>query len=358
MHLKILQATEYFLSCIEPDIERFIYELSRGLIGEGQAVTVLAGCRGKIRTLGGIKVEYTPARRVGGLISHQYAHVPPCLIKMHRHGPDVVHAHHLSSGYTAALLKNYDNTPYVLTVHPEFPAPAAHGHAYKKAMENASAVVTVSNYARERVVRDFGIDSTVIPISVDTKKFKPAVDKAALRRRLGLPGSPLLCLASNSGIRGSTASILTGIMPQVVGSMKDVRVLLAGMPGPIEMPGAGDKAFIAGRREGLAAADVFVVPPGEEADSVAVVEAMASGLPVICPDSGGVREYVDDGKNGLLFNPDSVHDLADKIIRLLGDPDMARGIGNSGRELAAARYSWDSAVGRYMGLYRDAVEAR
>jgi glycosyltransferase involved in cell wall biosynthesis len=178
--LKILQSTEYFLPDVERGIERFVYELSRGLMGAGQDVTVLAGGRGRERTLGGVRIEYASmyskyvARCASTLYGRRISYLPPGIIKMYRQRPDIVHAHHYVSGYAASLLKKHNGTPYVLTVH-RAPSPSPLAHImYKKALEGASAVISVSNTVKESVDKEFGVDSKVIPISVDARKFMPA----------------------------------------------------------------------------------------------------------------------------------------------------------------------------------------
>jgi len=384
MPLKILQATEYFLPEVERGIERFVYELSRGLNSAGQDVTVLTGGHRKSRTLGGVKIEYASmygthmARWTGNLYDQRLTYVPSGILKMYRQGPDIVHAHHFGSGYAAALLKKYDDTPYVLTVH-LVPSASALANPipiyrlmYKKALENASDVVSVSNYVRDRVMQDFGIESTVIPLSVDAERFKPNVDKKVLRQSLGLPDSPLVCMVSSIEDRRKRADILIRAMPLILRKVKDARLVLAGkadpdtiaeLTGMAERLGVKDRVIITGRlddltiRNYMAASDVFVLPSKEEAGGMVVLEAMASGIPVILSNSGGITEYIDDGKNGLLFDSDSIEDLADKVISLLSDEAMARSIGNNGRELAASKYTWGLAVSRYMTLYRDAVKA-
>jgi phosphatidylinositol alpha-1,6-mannosyltransferase len=252
------------------------------------------------------------------------------------------------------------------------PANPLYRSMYKKALDNASDVISVSHYIRDRVRQDFGVDSTVIPLSVDTEKFKPVADKSALRRELGLPDVPLVFMVSNMDDRRKRADLLIRTMPLVLRSVKDARLLLAGNAGPetvaelngmAERLGVKDNIMITGRldemavRRYLAASDLFVLPSREEAGGMVVLEAMASGVPVIGSDRGGITEYINEGRNGFLFDSDSIEDLADKVVSLLRDEAMARSIGHNGRRLAASKYTWGSAISRYMALYRDTVKA-
>ncbi len=165
--MKILQATEYFLPDAERGIERFVYELSKVLAGAGQSVTMLTGGQGRDMTLGGVRIEYAPAYVARRAHDRRITNVPSGTLRMHRQRPDIVHAHHFMSGYAASLLKKNDGTPYILTIH-EVPGEleSIYREMYRKALEGASAVVSVSNSVRDWIEKEFGVLSTVIPLSV------------------------------------------------------------------------------------------------------------------------------------------------------------------------------------------------
>ncbi len=384
MSLKILQATEYFLPDVERGIERFVYELSRGLMGAGHDVTVLTGGHGRGRVLGGVRIEYASmygnhmTRWTNNLYDQRITYVPSGILKMYRQSPDVVHAHHFGSGYAASLLKKYDGTPYVLTVHL---VPSASSLAspipvyrlmYKKALESAFTVISVSKYVKERIKKDFGVDSVVIPLSVDAQKFEPCQDKRALKLSMGLPDGPVVCMVSSIEDRRKRADMLIKAMPLILKRVKDATLVLAGKAGPdmtsylsglAEKLGVKDRVVITGRiddmavKNYLALADAFVLPSKEEAGGLVVLEAMSSEAPVICSDSGGITEYIRHGYNGLLFDHNSVEDLADKVVSLLQDEGMAAELGRNGRRTAMSRYSWGSAVSDYIAIYGNAVKA-
>jgi 1-acyl-sn-glycerol-3-phosphate acyltransferase len=82
-----------------------------------------------------------------------------------------------------------------------------------------------------------------------------------------------------------------------------------------------------------------------------------SGVPVICSDSGGITEYIHDGHNGMIFDHNSVEDLANRVVSLLLDEALAAELGRNGRGTAMSRYSWGSAVNGYSAIYESAVKA-
>jgi len=243
---------------------------------------------------------------------------------------------------------------------------------YKKALAGATTVVAVSDYVKDRVKKDFGIESVVIPLSVDSQKFEPAPDKKALRHALGLPDSPVICMVSSIEDRRKRADMIIKAMPAILENVKDATLVLAGKTTPEIMSylsglahdlGIEDHVTITGRlddlkiRNYLAASDIFVLPSKEEAGGLVVLEAMATGLPVICSNSGGITEYIHDGYNGVLFDCDSVDDLADKVVGLIQDRNKAGSMAHNARELAASKYSWGSAVRQYMSIYKEAVKS-
>jgi 1,4-alpha-glucan branching enzyme len=384
MSLKILQATEYFLSDVERGIERFVYELSRGLMSAGHDVTMLTGGRGRGRVLGGVRIEYASmyvnhmTRWTNNLYDQRITYVPSGILKMYRQSPDVVHAHHFGSGYAASLLKKYNRTPYVLTVHM---VPSASSLAspipvyrlmYKKALESASTVISVSKHVKEHIKKDFGMDSVVIPLSVDAQKFEPCQDKSALKLSMGLPEGPVICMVSDVEDQRKRADMLIKAMPPILKRVKDATLVLAGKAGPkmisylsgmAEKLGVKDKVVITGRIDNmavknyLALADAFVLPSEEDAGGLVVLEAMSSAAPVICSDSGGITEYIRNCYNGLLFDHNNVEDLADKVVSLLQNGRMATELGRNGRRTAISRYSWGSAVSDYAAIYGNAVKA-
>jgi L-malate glycosyltransferase len=101
----------------------------------------------------------------------------------------------------------------------------------------------------------------------------------------------------------------------------------------------------------LADGDIFALPSRSEAFPNAVLEAMATGLPIVASGVGGILELVDDGVTGLLVPPGDAPSLADRLCRLMNDPALASRLGNAARAEALARYSFDRMVAAFESLY-------
>jgi glycosyltransferase involved in cell wall biosynthesis len=100
----------------------------------------------------------------------------------------------------------------------------------------------------------------------------------------------------------------------------------------------------------LAASDAFCRPSRSEGLGNAFIEAMAAGLPTVGTPVGGIPDVIQDGRNGLMVEPESSGSVAAAIGRLLDDPALARRLAEAGK--ASARgYAWESLAGRMAGLF-------
>ena len=90
-----------------------------------------------------------------------------------------------------------------------------------------------------------------------------------------------------------------------------------------------------------------------ESFSLAGIEALAMGAPVVTFGLGGTREWFRDGENGLRAADGDIEDLARKIARLLDDPQMARRMGESGHAMVASRFTADLALERLLAVYSE-----
>src|SRR5439155_826040 len=106
-----------------------------------------------------------------------------------------------------------------------------------------------------------------------------------------------------------------------------------------------------------AACDVFVLPSVSrlEAFGIVALEAMATAKPVIVADIPGVREVIEDGREGLLADPLNARDLAEKIRRLLADPEARRVMGERGREKVLESFGIERVTDQIEGVYRSVL---
>ena len=106
------------------------------------------------------------------------------------------------------------------------------------------------------------------------------------------------------------------------------------------------------------AADIFVLPSHSESCAMALLEAMACGLPVVATGVGGTVELVAEGVNGHLVPPGSPRALAGALTRLIGDPALRRTMGARNAQLIRQSYTWQAMTNQYLDVYRQAIEQR
>jgi glycosyltransferase involved in cell wall biosynthesis len=104
----------------------------------------------------------------------------------------------------------------------------------------------------------------------------------------------------------------------------------------------------------LGALDCFALPSLSEGLSIATIEAMAAGLPVVVTASGGPRDLVEHGGTGLVVPPGDASALSAAIAAIRGDPDLARRLGAAARRKAEA-FDVRSMVQKYERLYREVL---
>jgi len=100
-----------------------------------------------------------------------------------------------------------------------------------------------------------------------------------------------------------------------------------------------------------------VLPALYENFPFAILEAQSTGLPVISTKVGGIPEFLTDNKNGLLVDPGDPEQLAQRIMTLLQDPELAEELGRCGRSLVEEKFAWPLITSQVVDLYRKISKA-
>jgi len=129
-------------------------------------------------------------------------------------------------------------------------------------------------------------------------------------------------------------------------------VRAAGIDGRVEFTG-----YRSDIEAQLERADVFVLPSVNENLPLALLEAMASGLPCIASDVGGVHEVLDNGC-GVLVAPGDIRALGAAMNRLIADPELAARLGTAARRRVATQFSLARCADEHLSLWSDIVERR
>jgi glycosyltransferase involved in cell wall biosynthesis len=108
----------------------------------------------------------------------------------------------------------------------------------------------------------------------------------------------------------------------------------------------------------LAAFDIFALASEREELPVAILEAMAAGLPVVAVETGGIPEMVAEGETGFLVPPRDTVALADRLDRLAADPPLRASLGAAGRQRTFAEFGKDAVVPRIEAVLAEAAALR
>ena len=203
---------------------------------------------------------------------------------------------------------------------------------------------------------------------VDAARFHPAE-----RGRNSLEGSPFndpaLCVVGTVG-RLQAVKDQLGLVKAfslIAGQLPNLRLVIVGeggMRGAIESAvrdaGLVSKVWLAGERadvpDVMRSLDIFTLPSIAEGISNTVLEAMASGLPVVATAVGGTPELVCEGETGTLVPASDPQRLAAALAGLARDPARIAAFGHAARQRIEAEFSLDAMVARYGNLYSRALE--
>jgi glycosyltransferase involved in cell wall biosynthesis len=373
--MRVLQVTPFFYPHAG-GVESHVREISRELARQGHSVIILTSRHDpslpESEEFEGYRILRTPcwgvwfntpvnpevgrwARELGADVAH--LHFPPPL-----------------TPYFAVRGLAHSPVPVCVTYHCDLylatpvgrVATELFNHLFLPSILRRADRVIVHTDSYARTSRGLGgRDVEVIPSSVDLARFRPDVDGAPVRKRLGFNGGPVLAFTG----RLVPHKGLDALLRAVARLPPEVQLLIVGR-GP-ELPGMRELAQRLGITERvrfcsevsdaelpayLRAADLFVFPSANrlEGFGLAVAEAMAAGLPVIVSDMPGVREVIEPGREGLLTEPLLEGDLVDRIQELVDDPGRRREMGAAGRrraeELFDVRAVTRSLVRTYEGL--------
>lgn len=231
---------------------------------------------------------------------------------------------------------------------------------------DAGILVTNSGFTRELTLRTLaGLDLAVVPdrvvtvpLGTDPVRFRPDVDPALARQRLGLPdGRWLLTVARLTPHKGIDTGIR--VLARFAVQLPDLRYAVAGdgedrprLMALAQELGVGDRVHWLGRVGddllpslyrnasiyfGLSRRDRNEV----EGFGISMVEASGSGVPVIGGRSGGVPDAVRDDETGVLVDPSNVDEITAVAARLLENDAEARRLGEGGRRAVEQFYNWD-----------------
>ena len=223
-------------------------------------------------------------------------------------------------------------------------------------------LITINREDYQRAKRSFHAKQTAyIPgVGMNTRGFcDPSYVRGERRKEIGAPEDALLLLSVgelNGNKNHRTVLQALSRCPEdihyvICGAGDQREALLAqarelGLEGRVHLMGV--RKDIA---QWMADADLYVFPSFREGLSVSLMEAMTSGLPVICSDIRGNRDLIAPEEGGILCRPDDAEGFASAILRLKGSPDLRREMGRHNRQ-AVEEFSTERVLAELKEIYQ------
>ncbi|WP_054939935.1 glycosyltransferase family 4 protein [Paenibacillus ihuae] len=200
---------------------------------------------------------------------------------------------------------------------------------------------------------------------VDCGLYTPEKRSADVRELYGSENQLLLIYVGRIAPEKDIATLLAAmrLLPDSIASAVHLLIVGDGPQLPELRAAAPQNVTFSGSKYGqelaelYAAGDLFVFPSCTETFGNVVLEAMASGLPVIAADAGGSRDLVVPGRSGTLFEPHQPAAMAEAICRLAEQPLLRMAMAQEGRRLALGR-SWEHIFDRLISDYEEVIEDR
>jgi glycosyltransferase involved in cell wall biosynthesis len=297
---------------------------------------------------------------------------PDVFRALDRFDPELVHV--VTEGPLGAIGRRYAirrARPLVTSFHTDFPRYAAHylgAWAEKLARRylrrfHAPAVLTQTPSAasRDELVA-LGLPRAVVwGRGVESDRFTPTRRSTARREALGAAGRVIVLHVGRLAVEKDPDVLVEAfrLAHEIVGAEALFCVAGDGPRGPAlrrALPFARHFGFLA--REVLADlyadADLFVFPSATETCGLVTLEAMASALPVVSADRGGVLENMRDGINGMVVPAGDGRRFAEAIVALIRDVRQRAAMGQAARAFAVGR-DWDREISELERMYREAI---
>ena len=364
--------TETFLPRVDGIVNTLKWSL-RGLVEAGWEPLVVAPA-GNTQPLAGVRVLGSPS-----IVFPPYPEVrlgfpsPEVWRKLDAFRPDLVHlAGPVTNGFGGLKYAQVRGIPSVSSYHTALPEYAQlYGLSWMVELAWA-ALRTVHNDTActlspsRQTIADLqarGFEHLKLwSRGVDTQLFSPNARSPDMRARLGARPDELLAVYVGRLAREKKLERIAGALRKVAG----VRLALVG-DGParreLQRDFDGLPVSFTGTLRGpelaaaYASADVFVFPSDTDTFGNVVLEAMASGLPVLACEVGGHLDLVESGVTGLLFSPLDDRQLASHLELYRDQPSLRERHGTAGLRAAAQR-TWSRIVQQLIGHYEDAINAR
>jgi lipopolysaccharide heptosyltransferase II len=276
---------------------------------------------------------------------------------------DIVHARSRVPAWIAFFACRRTRAVFITTCHGYYKK-----HYFSSVMGWAKRVIVLSNVIARHMIEDFGLPHDrikLVPRSVDLERFKFLDPKQKRKDDFNVA-----IIGRITPLKGHLYFIKA--MARVLRSVPRLKIWIVG-DAPASKEAYKEEVQVLVRRLGLwhcteflgtqrdipgilAHLDLVVLATTtHEAFGRVIIEAMASGVPVVATKVGGVVDIIQDGKNGLLVPPADPKSMADAVMRIFKDPQLARELAENAYAQVKEKYNLELMVKNTLDVYRDAL---
>jgi glycosyltransferase involved in cell wall biosynthesis len=254
------------------------------------------------------------------------------------------------------------------------PKKVTHRLLYRWAARPVSGYIAISDQVGQAmldVIGPIGHKVAVIPNGVDIDRYGSRLDdqRAPIRAELGLDADARLIAMVGTLKEVKGHCFMIEAMVTLAPRYPDLHLLLVGdgelrsdLETQVSKSDLEDRIHFLGSRSDvadlLAASDLFVLPSLWEGLSMALLEAMATGLPIVASKVSGTVQAIVPGEHGLLIPPGDTQAIVDGISQVLSDPDWARAMGEAAKLRVQAEFSAQKQADEHLRLYYRTLENR
>ena len=372
--MKILMLTWEYPPRIVGGIARVVHDVSQRLIKDGHEVTVITYRDGNVPEYEndkGVEVYRVdnymihPNNFIDWIMQLNFNMIAKATEVINKEGGfDVIHAHDWLVTYAAKSLKQSFNLPMVATIH----ATEAGGNSgihddtqrYINDTEwlltyEATEVIVNSNYMKGHVQGLFGLPFdkiSVIPNGINLNNFTGIDRDYDFRRRFAMDNEKIILYVGRLVYEKGVQHLISA-MPKILENYHDSKLVIAGKGGMIdelksqvESMGLSNKVYFTGYlnqkevQKMYKCADVALFPSTYEPFGIVALEAMLAGIPTVVSDIGGLNEIVEHGVNGMKSYTGNPNSIADSVLSLLFDPQLAMNVTKNAKNKVKDEFNW------------------
>ena len=387
--MKILMLTWEYPPRIVGGIARVVNDLSKRLIKDGHEVTVITykdGDAPYFEDDKGVKVYrvdnfmINPNNFIDWVMQMNFNMLAKANEIIAKEGVfDVIHAHDWLVAYAAKTLKNSYDIPIVSTIHATESGRNSGIHDETQRYINdtewmltyeSTEVIVNSNYMKRELQSLFGLPFekiNVLPNGININMFNGIEKDYEFRRKYALDNEKIILFMGRLVYEKGVQHLISA-MPKILAGYHDAKLVIAGKGGMIDelrnqvdSLGISNKVYFTGYMDAkqvckmYKCADVSVFPSTYEPFGIVALEAMLSGTPVVVSDIGGLNEIVEHGVDGMKSYAGNPNSLADSILALLYNPQLADNVVKKAKAKVKNEFNWAKIAQDTHFIYQKAI---